>query len=329
MRARALVLLATFAVLLPILAAGPAHAGTSTVTIVASDQTTPYGGDVTLTVTVEGDPACLDGRTVTLEWRPADSSGSAIVGQGTTDDTGTVALDQSQQHTGRYRASVSSSGGCTAATSELALVRVRASVDGSVVAGDAEAGSCVDAFVSVTPSKTGQLVELQRRTKDGWVVLESLTLDAHSSATASPCLGFDDIGVVRYRFRWTAQDELNETATTPMLAFEVTPAAWMESIEDAIGGRPISVTVGEEDVYLYRRADLTARTPASNEKLLLAMAMFDTFGADFEVQTRASARTVRDGVVRGDLWILGRGDPGRATGVDWARSRSGSSTRGS
>jgi D-alanyl-D-alanine carboxypeptidase/D-alanyl-D-alanine-endopeptidase (penicillin-binding protein 4) len=84
----------------------------------------------------------------------------------------------------------------------------------------------------------------------------------------------------------------------------------MVRIDEAIGRRAVSVSVGEEEEYLYRRADQTPRTPASNEKLLLAMAALDTFGPDHRLETRASAESVdADGVVEGDLWILGRGDP--------------------
>jgi D-alanyl-D-alanine carboxypeptidase/D-alanyl-D-alanine-endopeptidase (penicillin-binding protein 4) len=67
--------------------------------------------------------------------------------------------------------------------------------------------------------------------------------------------------------------------------------------------------VSEADAYLYRHDDLTPRTPASNEKLLLAMASLETFGPEHRITTRAAARTFAGGVVEGNLWILGRGDP--------------------
>jgi D-alanyl-D-alanine carboxypeptidase/D-alanyl-D-alanine-endopeptidase (penicillin-binding protein 4) len=61
---------------------------------------------------------------------------------------------------------------------------------------------------------------------------------------------------------------------------------------------------------LYERAAGTARTPASNEKLLLSMALLDTFGPSSVITTEAaSKRDAVHGTLSGDLWILGRGDP--------------------
>src|SRR3989442_4716391 len=39
------------------------------------------------------------------------------------------------------------------------------------------------------------------------------------------------------------------------------------------------------------------------------MALLDKLGTSYRIPTRAEAYTVSHGVVRGDLWILGRGDP--------------------
>jgi D-alanyl-D-alanine carboxypeptidase/D-alanyl-D-alanine-endopeptidase (penicillin-binding protein 4) len=301
--ALALVLLGT------LLAAIPAGAGTTAVQVSASDPLVDLGEAVTLSVVLEGETACLDARTVMLEWRPADSAGFATVGSGTTSAAGTMSIQQTQPHTGWYRVSVSSSDGCPAATSEEVLVRVRAFVDASVVAGSGFAGSCVDVSASVQPARPGQIADLQRRKDGAWVTIEQLTLDPLSSALAAPCFGFDDIGVVRLRVRWLAQDLLNETDSSPTLAFEIVPAPWIGAIEDAIGGRSVSVAVGEEDTYLYERDARAARIPASNTKLLLSMAMFDTFGPDLLIRTSVAASAIGDSGVVEDLWILGRGDP--------------------
>ena len=301
--ALALVLLGT------LLASVPAGAGTTTVQISASDPLVEFGEAVTLAVVLDGEAACLDGRTVMLEWRPADSAGFATVGSGTTSAAGTVSIQQTQPHTGRYRVSVSSSDGCPSATSEEVLVRVRAFVDASVVAGSGFAGSCVDVSVSVQPARPGQIADLQRRIDGAWGTIEELTLDPLSSALAAPCFGFDDIGVVRLRVRWLAQDPLNETDSSPILGFELVPAPWMEDIEDAIGGRSVSVAVGEEDTYLYERDARAARIPASNTKLLLSMAMLDAFGPDLLIRTSVASSAIADSGVVEDLWILGRGDP--------------------
>jgi D-alanyl-D-alanine carboxypeptidase/D-alanyl-D-alanine-endopeptidase (penicillin-binding protein 4) len=302
-------LVLAFVLLGTLLAAVPAHAGTTTVEVSTSAPLVGFGESATLTITLGGQATCLQGRTVMLEWRPADSAGFATVGSGTSSAEGIVTSEQTQPHTGRYRASVLSSGGCPAATSEATLVRVRASVDASVVTGSGVAGSCVDVAASVRPARPGQLVDLQRRLEGAWATIEHLTLDALSNAAAAPCFGFQDVGRVRLRVRWVAQDHLNETDASPALAFRIDPAPWMEAIKDAIGTRSISMAVGEEDAYLYLQDAGEQRIPASNTKLLLSMAMLDTFGPDLRIRTGAAVTSIDDAGVVEDLWIVGRGDP--------------------
>src|SRR5688572_3882932 len=53
---------------------------------------------------------------------------------------------------------------------------------------------------------------------------------------------------------------------------------WMRAIDRLVGGRPMGVSVREGDQYLYRYQDVRRRTPASNEKLLLSMALLDRLG---------------------------------------------------
>jgi D-alanyl-D-alanine carboxypeptidase/D-alanyl-D-alanine-endopeptidase (penicillin-binding protein 4) len=88
----------------------------------------------------------------------------------------------------------------------------------------------------------------------------------------------------------------------------------MARVDALVGGRSVSVAVAEDGVFLYRHLDAAPRTPASNEKLLLSMALLDALGPDHRISTVAAARRVEAGVVRGDLWIVGGGDPelGRA-----------------
>lgn len=295
--------------LAPVVLVPSAVAGSATVLIEASARIVTYGEDVTVSGAVTGDPSCAGDRPIQLQWRPADSAGYATVSQGTTTTEGAFSFVQSQPHTGRYRALLPAEGGCIQATSDDVLVRVRVFVDASVVAGSTQAGSCVDVTVIVSPDKPGQVVELLRRAGGAWTPIETLTLDDVSSARTQPCLGWDDIGVVRLRVRWRTQDPLNETSSSPTLAFEVTKADWMLRIDEIVGRHAVSISVAEDDVFLYRRADRTPRTPASNEKLLLAMASLDALGPEHRIPTRAAAETFKGGVVRGDLWILGRGDP--------------------
>jgi D-alanyl-D-alanine carboxypeptidase/D-alanyl-D-alanine-endopeptidase (penicillin-binding protein 4) len=186
---------------------------------------------------------------------------------------------------------------------------VRALVDTAAVAASLDAGSCVDVEVAVSPPKPGQLVQLQRRASGRWATIDTLTLDAGSHASASPCFGWDDIGLVRLRTRWPVQDAVNAAGTGITLPFRIVEADWMRAIDRAAGGRAVSIAVADDGTALYERADAAPRIPASNEKLLLSMALLDRFGPDHRIPTFAAATAVAGGVVRGDLWILGRGDP--------------------
>jgi D-alanyl-D-alanine carboxypeptidase/D-alanyl-D-alanine-endopeptidase (penicillin-binding protein 4) len=296
-------------VALSALLAPAALAETAATGLTVSASLVSYGEPVVVSGSISGEAGCTAGRTVTLQWRPADSSGFATVATGTTAADGSFTFDQTQPHTGRYRATLPEEDGCLTSTSNEALVRVRALVDAALVAGSTEVGACVDVTVSVEPDRPGQVVELQRRSKDGWKVTRRLTLDPLSEAQASPCFSFADVGVVRLRVRWVAQDALNESSNSPVLAFEITKAPWMEAIDRAIGRQHVSVAVGEDDVILYHHAGSTPRIPASNEKLLLSMAMLDAFGPEFRIRTSAAASGVKDSGSVENLWILGHGDP--------------------
>jgi D-alanyl-D-alanine carboxypeptidase/D-alanyl-D-alanine-endopeptidase (penicillin-binding protein 4) len=86
---------------------------------------------------------------------------------------------------------------------------------------------------------------------------------------------------------------------------------WVARIDHLVAGRRVSVTVGFDGDFLYRHQATAPRIPASNEKLLLSMALFDRLGPSLQVPTIASAETPpdADGVIAGTMWILGRGDP--------------------
>ena len=93
-------------------------------------------------------------------------------------------------------------------------------------------------------------------------------------------------------------------ASSPALA----RAAWKQRIDRVVGDRPVGVVIREQGRVLYRRSATTARIPASNEKLLMSMALMDRVGPGFRIETSTAAERFEDGVV-GDLWILGQGDP--------------------
>lgn len=299
----------TGAVLAPLVLIPSAVAGTVEIELSVSAGKVTFGDQVTLAGLVSGDAGCTSGRTVRLRWRAAGASGFATVAETTTASDGSFGVPQTQPHTGRYRAVTVADGSCAQASSGDVLVRVRAAVDASVIASSTEAGSCVDVVATVSPAKPGQRAVLQRRSGGRWRPLETLTLNGDSEGRGHPCLGWDDIGTVRYRVRWPAQDELNVAGASRRIAFEVTGARWMRRIREIVGRRPVSVSVGEDGTYLFRHLDGVTRTPASNEKLLLAMAMLDAFGPERRIQTFAAARGISSGVVDGALWLVGRGDP--------------------
>jgi D-alanyl-D-alanine carboxypeptidase/D-alanyl-D-alanine-endopeptidase (penicillin-binding protein 4) len=288
--------------------AAPARAA-ETVSLSASRTSITYGQTVPFAGRVDGDPGCVGGRAVKLAWRAGDGDPWAVVASGTTAADGTFSFRNGQDHTGRFRAQLPSTVSCAFAASTGIAVRVHALVDTSLVAGSLDVGSCVDVNVRVSPPKPGQSVRLQRKASGSWRTVQTLTLDGTSSARAEPCFAWADLGVVRLRVRWPAQDALNATGTGITLAFAIGKSPWMRAIDDAIGRRGFSVAVADGADTLYARAAGAARTPASNEKLLLSMALLERFGPDHRIATSAAASKVRGGVVRGDLWILGRGDP--------------------
>jgi len=302
--------LVTAFVLVAVAASSTAEAGGSqTASLVASPPVITAGDTVQLSGAVGEDPSCLGPRTVQLEWRRADSASWAVVASSDTAGDGTFSFTDGPQYSGAYRASLPVVGGCQAAGSDPVTVGVRALVDSTLIASSLSAGSCPTVHASVSPDKSGQNVELQRLAGSRWRTVETLPLDATSSASTSPCFGWEDSGMVRLRVRWPKQDEVNEPGTGIVLALRITKAAWMRKIDYLVAGRAVSVSVGDEGSFLYQRADTEPRIPASNEKLLLSMALLDSFGAGRRIVTHAATASLRQGVVEGNLWILGRGDP--------------------
>lgn len=86
-------------------------------------------------------------------------------------------------------------------------------------------------------------------------------------------------------------------------------AAWAKRISSIARGKSIGIAVSLEDDVLYEHNARGRRVPASNEKLLLSLALFDLLGADMRIATQAAARKIEGRVVKGDLYVLGAGDP--------------------
>ena len=87
-------------------------------------------------------------------------------------------------------------------------------------------------------------------------------------------------------------------------------APWSDAIDATIDGRDVSVAVGLGDRIVYAHLGEEPRVLASNEKLLTSMAALDRLGPSFRYRTSAAAdERPRAGVVHGDLWLIGGGDP--------------------
>ena len=85
---------------------------------------------------------------------------------------------------------------------------------------------------------------------------------------------------------------------------------WAVQIDRLVRGLSVGVSVRDEGQDLYGHAAARRRTPASNEKLLLSMALLETLGPETVLTTQAAgAAPPVAGVLPGDLWILGSGDP--------------------
>jgi D-alanyl-D-alanine carboxypeptidase len=109
-------------------------------------------------------------------------------------------------------------------------------------------------------------------------------------------------------------------SATPVAAV---PPPWKQDIDKAIGRRDMSVAIGFAGRWLYRREARVQRTPASNEKLLLSMALLQRASLTTRIRTQLFAKgRMTDGVLRGHLWIVGHGDPrvGKPTMAALARA---------
>lgn len=99
-------------------------------------------------------------------------------------------------------------------------------------------------------------------------------------------------------------------ASTALAAAPRGRARWIERIQSLVAGKPISVAIGNDGQSWFRHRATIRRPPASNEKLLLSMALLQRIGSDQTIGTRAMASgDIADGVLRGNLWLVGAGDP--------------------
>lgn len=96
---------------------------------------------------------------------------------------------------------------------------------------------------------------------------------------------------------------------------------WKRRIDRITAGKNIGVSLRDDGRLLYQRDARTKRTPASNEKLFLSMALFDGLGPEHRIDTRVFAGSLPvAGVVTGNLWLTGHGDPTITAGGRYGRS---------
>lgn len=280
--------------------------------LAASTSHVTFGESVDLSGQVDAGSECSSGRTVLLlrrtvgndTWEPIDST--------TSGQDGSFAFAHSPPHTASYEALLPATDGdvsCAEITSPIVSVAVSAAVTLMPASTSVSAGECATLTVSVSPDKTGQAVWIQRRRSWGWQRIQTVPLGEGSVAVAQSCFRWGDLGALWLRARWPSQDELNEAGNGAPEALQIVKARWMNRIDRLTAGIRMSVSVRETGAYLYQRRDGVVRVPASNEKLLVSMALLDQLGPDFQIPTRAMARVVQDGVIPGDLWIVGGGDP--------------------
>jgi len=104
-------------------------------------------------------------------------------------------------------------------------------------------------------------------------------------------------------------------------------ALWKTKIDRLAGGKKIGIAVREDGRYLYRHRSARKRVPASNQKLLLSMALFDRLEPTRTIETSAATSALPGPVIDGDLWLLGRGDPTLSGGGRLARELPFEATR--
>ena len=105
-------------------------------------------------------------------------------------------------------------------------------------------------------------------------------------------------------------------ATAPSAAAR---APWKRRVDRIRRGHSIDVAVGVRGTLVYGENATAARVPASNQKLLLSMALLDELGPRAHLSTIAATGSRRGRVVRGNLWILGTGDPTVTGGARYGR----------
>ena len=306
----ALAALAVIAVSQP----GVAEASVSgSVTFQASKPQVAYGGWVKLSGALTSHAPCQAGREIRLR-SMATGGAWTILKTAETGPKGAFAFGIQPDHSVRYDVWIPSIGSCERVVSTPALpvaVAVRATITGPP--NGIQAGSCGALKAAVQPSQAGTPVQFQRLVGGTWTTMGSATLGSSSGATFQRCVGWEDLGIQQWRAYWSAADSSstqNADGASTAFAFRIVKAPWMAHIDQLIGSRNIGLAVAANGHFLYEYGATVAHVPASNEKLLLSMALLDRLDASLSIRTTASAKTVSEGgVIPGNLWLVGHGDP--------------------
>ncbi|MDQ4058077.1 MAG: D-alanyl-D-alanine carboxypeptidase, partial [Actinomycetota bacterium] len=90
-------------------------------------------------------------------------------------------------------------------------------------------------------------------------------------------------------------------------------AQWKSDLDRIARKKPIGISVTDGKRTLYSWSARDRRVPASNQKLLLSMALLDRLAPGSKLRTAVLGRKLDSAVLEGNLFLVGRGDPTLAT----------------
>ncbi len=95
---------------------------------------------------------------------------------------------------------------------------------------------------------------------------------------------------------------------------------WKSRIDRLVRHKSVAVQVKVAGDSVYSHAARNKLVPASNQKLLMSMALLDRLEPGYRIETSVVGPPADNGVVDGDVYVLGHGDPSIASGGAYARS---------
>lgn len=104
-----------------------------------------------------------------------------------------------------------------------------------------------------------------------------------------------------------------EPSSTPTLAEVPNPRPWWKlELDRVLRNKSMSVQVRFNGSAIYSHNANNERVPASTQKLVLSMALFEQFGPSKTFPTKLAVRSRRKNLIEGDLWVIGTGNPALA-----------------